>query len=185
MSSFSNIYRKSLLPFCSIRFKFMCYRGAFFNGIPQYWQVSNSIISPLRPLRTSIWSKKRETRCTCTHRAELVDGADFPFSLEWITRAVVLASHPPSIGGNRMLLDLCQSCCTLNQSVHFSQSNAICSSENIVNFVCLHTVKCETTYLRRWIEYSGQYSCLTLLWSMCWDDFIAIVCIANKTRRIK
>lgn len=113
--------------------------GIFLNVIPRYGQVSNLIISPSCVAHKHL-VEKRGIHCTRSKRNSST-GNMLRYPSNWITRAMVLASHPPSVGGNRMPWDLCQSCCRPNQSAYFSQFIAICSSVNIVNFVCLQTAK--------------------------------------------
>lgn len=80
-------------------------------------------------MRTSIWSKYEGE-----HVVQLVDGENS----NWTMWAVVLASHPPLLVGNRMLLDLCQSCCKPNQiRTVFSQSIAICSRKSTEKNLCV------------------------------------------------
>lgn len=106
-------------------------------------------------------------------RMKLVDGGKYIFRFSHCTAT-------PSIVGNRMLWDLCQSCCERNQSVRCSQSDAICSSENTVNLcVCL----LQLTYC----ELLNSAFCLRRCGDRCVDTQIPqrIVCAPANRKKPK
>lgn len=62
----------------------------------------------------------------------------------------------------------------------FSQSIAICSSENTVNIIVSADIVEETTFCDGKIHIFGQYLSTTLLWSLLKNNLAAMLCVHGK-----